>query len=261
MSGGHLSGSRWILTRPRNRAASWCDALTIEGAEVLLAPALELVEAESESVRSSLANFSQDGLLVFTSATTVQHFFSLIEQEDHHHLKSVHWAAVGPATAAAIRAGGYEVDVEGQGMGAEELVTQVISTFNRCEVIHYTSDAGLPIIIDRLSAAEFTTSRVEASKTQVEADLDPKSWKTDVQGSWSGIIFSSPASVRAVLSRAGDTKDSLLEVPAVAAGVTPANELPVQGWAQIEIAERATSTDLVVACANLLGGGTMKWSR
>ena len=61
MPDGHLRGSRWILTRPRNRAESWHQALRSEGAEVHLAPALKMVEGASEAVRSSLQNHQKNG--------------------------------------------------------------------------------------------------------------------------------------------------------------------------------------------------------
>ena len=257
MSGEILSGSRWILTRPRERSQSWSEALTAEGAEVFLAPALQLIKGERNSVRSALSNLDQEGLLVFTSATTVGHFFSLLQDEDQQQLEGIRWAAVGPATAKSIRDRGYELDVEGDGSGAEQLAKQVVSMIEPCQSIHFTSDSGLPIIVDQLRAAGFSVTSAEATRTQVEPGLDPTKWNAEVQGSWSGIIFSSPASVRAVLARSENVKEWLFAVPAVAAGSTTAQELQALGWPRVEILARATPSDLVVACAKLLGGGTM----
>ncbi|HIC22841.1 MAG TPA: uroporphyrinogen-III synthase [Planctomycetes bacterium] len=257
MPGENLSGSRWILTRPRIRSDSWHEALTARGADVFLAPALELIEGERDSVRFPLLNLGRDGLLVFTSATTVVHFFSLLEQEDYRQLDSMRWAAVGSATADAVRARGYEVDVEGDGTGADQLVQQVISVVKPCESIHFTSDSGLPTIVDQLSEAGFSVIRAEATRTQVEPGLDPMKWDLEVQGARSGVIFSSPASVRAVLSRSGNVRESLFAIPTVAAGVTTAQELQAQGWQNVEIAQRSTPADIVVACEKLLAGGTM----
>ncbi len=261
MVSGQLRGSRWILTRPRNRAESWSVALSAEGAEIFLAPAIKLVAGESAAIGSSLGSLQDNGLLVFTSATTVQHFFSLLGQDAHEKLKTARWAAVGPATAEAIRDGGYEVTVEGNGTGARELADQIIAAIPCCQAIHYTSDAGLPAIVDILSASGFSIARAEASTTQVESSLDPIRWHEDFPGTWAGIIFSSPASVQAVISRAGEVRDTLLRIPAVVAGLTTAEEVRRQGWEQVEIAKRATAADIVGACANLVGGGTMGMSR
>ncbi|MGE4620186.1 MAG: uroporphyrinogen-III synthase [Planctomycetota bacterium] len=257
MPGKNLGGSRWILTRPQNRSKAWCDALLAEGAEVLVAPALELLPAERSSVRSSILNLKSGGLLVFTSATTVVHFFSSFDKEDQIDLEQFQWAAVGPATAEAIRSFGQKVSIEGEGQGADDLVDQIVAQLSCCEVVHYTSDAGLAVVVDRLQKAGFSARRVEASCTQVDAGLDPESWNLGAENRWSGIIFTSPASIRAVLSRIGMSKDSLLAIPAVAAGNTTAKELEVQGWKTVEIAKRATPGDLVVACTNLLRSGTM----
>ena len=82
-------------------------------------------------------------------------------------------------------------------------------------------------------------------------------WDLGAQGARSGVIFSSPASVRAVLSRSGNVRESLFAIPTVAAGVTTAQELQAQGWQNVEIAQRSTPADIVVACEKLLAGGTM----
>ena len=248
-----LEGSRWILTRPRERASSWRVALEENGAEVVLSPAILLRRGPSEPVLQSLDGLPGGSLFIFTSATTVRHFFTMINPSEHDALRSMEWIAVGPATADAIREAGFEVSVEGDGSGADSLCSQLLSEIKCGSAIHFTSDLGLPIVSERLTAAGIDVMRVEVSRSQVENDLDPNSW-SDGQKSLSGIIFTSPASVRAVVSRIDDGCDVMQVTPAVATGVTTARELQVQGWKRIEIAVRSTAVDLIQACSRIVAG-------
>ncbi|MGE4614461.1 MAG: uroporphyrinogen-III synthase [Planctomycetota bacterium] len=171
-----LEGSRWILTRPRERASSWRVALEENGAEVVLSPAILLRRGPSEPVLQSLDGLPGGSLFIFTSATTVRHFFTMINPSEHDALRSMEWIAVGPATADAIREAGFEVSVEGDGSGADSLCSQLLSEIKCGSAIHFTSDLGLPIVSERLTAAGIDVMRVEVSRSQVEDDLDPNSW-------------------------------------------------------------------------------------
>ena len=246
-----LEGSRWILTRPRERASSWRVALEECGAEVVLSPAILLRKGPSEPVLKSLDGIPGGSLFIFTSATTVLHFFSMITPSDQEALRSMEWIAVGPATADAIREAGFEVRIEGDGSGADSLCSQLLSEIECGNAVHFTSDLGLPIVTERLMAAGFDVIRVEVSRSQVEEDLDPNSWSGG-QENLSGIIFSSPASVRAVVSRIDDGCDVMQVTPAVATGLTTAQELQEQGWNRIEIAVRSTAADLIQACSRIV---------
>ena len=246
-----LEGSRWILTRPRERAMSWRVALEENGAEVVLSPAILLSRGPSEPVLQLLDGIPGGSLFIFTSATTVSHFLTMINPTEHGALRSMQWIAVGPATAEAIREEGFEVRIEGDGSGADSLCSQLLSEIKCGTAIHFTSDLGLPIVAERLTAAGLDVIRAEVSRSQVEDDLDPNSW-SDGQKSLSGIIFSSPASVRAVVSRIDDGCDVMQVTPAVATGSTTAQELQEQGWNRIEIAVRSTASDLIQACSRIV---------
>ncbi|MDE0959778.1 MAG: uroporphyrinogen-III synthase [Planctomycetota bacterium] len=251
MNGDELQGSRWILTRPRERADSWRAALTRLGAEVMLAPAIRLSASDRLAVMPSLERLPADGLLIFTSATTVRHLVEMLGEDDRIRLQSMNWAAVGPQTAAAIREGGFEVTIEADGSGAEALALDVLDSMTCRPAIHFTSDIGLPIIKDRLAAAGFEVTRVEASTTQEEESLDPANWISEFPDP-TGIIFSSPSAVRAVSSRSEHGIDKLRAIPAVAAGQVTAQELREQGWKRIEMAVRSTMEELIQACIRLV---------
>ncbi|HIG06357.1 MAG TPA: uroporphyrinogen-III synthase [Planctomycetes bacterium] len=253
MSGSELRGSRWILTRPRDRAGSWRDALTELGAEVMVEPAILLSALEPAAVISSLASLPPESLLIFTSATTVRHLIEMLAAEDRTLLQKMYWIAVGPQTAAAIRDAGFEVRIEGDGRGAEALTAQVIDSLPCRRALHFTSDIGLPIVKDRLVAAGFEVIRVEVSRTEEEKSLDPVRWSSEFPEA-TGIIFSSPSAVRAVCRRSGDCFKELQGIPAIAAGEATAQELRQWGWKQIEMAVRSTVEEMIQACIRVVAG-------
>jgi len=129
----------------------------------------------------------------------------------------------------------------------------VIDSLPARRAIHFTSDIGLPIVEDRLVAADFEVIRVEVSRTEVEKSLDPVSWSSKFPET-TGIIFSSPSAVRAVCRRSGDSIQELQGIPAIAAGEATAQELRQWGWKQIEMAVRSTVEEMIQACIRLVAG-------
>ena len=77
MVSADLSGSAWILTRPRDRSESWKKILEDHGAIVEVAPVLKL---EPLNPGISWGRWTSNDLLIFSSATTVRHFFSLLPE-------------------------------------------------------------------------------------------------------------------------------------------------------------------------------------
>ena len=121
-----LQGSSWILTRPADRAEVWARFLEDHGARVHCDPVLQLSPVLEPIDWTPVESTA---LWVFSSATTVRHFFSRLPEA------SVSWgegasqplfAAVGKATAEAIREAGHEVTFLGPGTGAVDLVTLIL---------------------------------------------------------------------------------------------------------------------------------------
>ena len=249
MTRNSLLGSRWILTRPRERSVSWKDALTEQGAEVLVAPAIRLVKVQRTNFEKELDALPAGSLLLFTSATTVHHFQGLISDRESS-LRSMTWVAVGPSTAEAIRSAGYEVGIEGTGEGAEQLARTIIAEVSPGFAVHFTSDLGLPTLVEHLTNGGFSAKRSEISRVEIEEDLAPQRWWSEFPDC-TGIVFSRPSAVRAVISRGEECLDKLKSIPAVAAGETTAGELIEQGWKSVEISLGSTAGDLVSACSRL----------
>ena len=101
-----LHGVRVLVTRPASAAARLADAFVAEGAVVHRVPALAIAPVEdtksAERLRRRLADIS---VIVFTSVNAVEGFFGLVPGAAPDRLPAA-VLAVGPATAAALRARG-----------------------------------------------------------------------------------------------------------------------------------------------------------
>ncbi|WP_341675832.1 uroporphyrinogen-III synthase [Niveibacterium sp. SC-1] len=106
-----LAGRRIVVTRPAEQAESLCQAIVARGGEALRAPLIAIEAADDAATRHELAALALDlrsfDLVFFVSANAVQHGLSALRlaSEWPSHLGV---ATVGPGSAAALHAAGFE---------------------------------------------------------------------------------------------------------------------------------------------------------
>lgn len=106
MAAGVLAGRRVVVTRAADQADSLADALRAAGAEPVVVPLLEIVpEPAGVDALAALDPSAFDWLAV-TSPNGAQAYLAA-----HPGATPRHVAAVGTATAAALAAGGLQVDL------------------------------------------------------------------------------------------------------------------------------------------------------
>jgi uroporphyrinogen III methyltransferase/synthase len=126
--GAPLFGKRVLVLRTRTQAGRTSELLRARGAEPIEWPILELVDPpDRDRVRRAVLELSTYDLVAFTSENGVEWLFTAIEGEDldARAFGQARVAAVGPATAAALRARGAHVDlvaVEFVGEGLAEAI-------------------------------------------------------------------------------------------------------------------------------------------
>ncbi|MFQ5653684.1 MAG: uroporphyrinogen-III synthase, partial [Planctomycetota bacterium] len=110
---------RVVVTRPRARAGRWVEAFTAAGADVILFPVFEMRAAPAEENDRAL-RLLRDLLaerpsiprpwIALTSAASAEHFTALLDSVDllDEARAQFRFAAVGPATRAALAARGVE---------------------------------------------------------------------------------------------------------------------------------------------------------
>ncbi|MEJ7785419.1 MAG: uroporphyrinogen-III C-methyltransferase, partial [Solirubrobacteraceae bacterium] len=112
---GPLTGRTIAVTRARPQASALATRLRELGADVVEAPAIRI-----EPIEAALPEIAGFDLLCLTSPNGVRRLFELVR--DARSLTGPQIAAIGPGTAAALRAHGIEADVVPERSVAEGLV-------------------------------------------------------------------------------------------------------------------------------------------
>jgi len=111
-----------VVTRAREQARALGDALEQAGAQVLYCAAIRITDPEDAApFRAAVQRLREFDWVVLTSVNGVARFFEEVARlgVDARVLHALRFAAVGPATAAAIEEHGFEVGViPGKYLGA-----------------------------------------------------------------------------------------------------------------------------------------------
>ncbi|MBI2083422.1 MAG: uroporphyrinogen-III C-methyltransferase [Deltaproteobacteria bacterium] len=120
-----LFGKRILVTRTREQASELSHHLEEYGASVSEIPTIEIKPPASwRGIDHALASLKKYHWIIFTSVNGVSHFFERLQKKgrDLRDLKGIQIAAIGPATAEAIREKGIRVDSIAEEYRAEGLV-------------------------------------------------------------------------------------------------------------------------------------------
>jgi uroporphyrinogen III methyltransferase / synthase len=140
--GGPLAGRTIAVTRAREQASDLGRRLQALGARVVLAPAIR-----TEPIEAKLPELGGFDLLCLTSPTGAARLFELVR--DARALAGPRIAAIGPGTAAALRAGGIEPDIVPARSNAEGLVEALAGTDVRRALIARAQE-GRAVLPDAL---------------------------------------------------------------------------------------------------------------
>jgi len=141
-----LLGKRIIVTRAREQAGQLSSRLREAGAEVFEAPAIKIVSrTDSPAVKAAIARIAEFDWVVVTSVNGVRYLFEALDAAglDARTLGGKKLAAIGPATAQALRDRGLRADAVPEEFKAEGLV----------EAMGDTSVKGRKILIARAEEA------------------------------------------------------------------------------------------------------------
>jgi uroporphyrinogen III methyltransferase/synthase len=155
-----LFGQRVVVTRARTQAGPLVQRLTELGADVLEVPTIKIAPPSRVDVVSEvLAGLNAYDWLVFTSANGVTAFFEFFFRrfEDLRDIGGVRIAAVGPVTAAALRALHLQVDLMPDSATAMHVVEafkgyQTIENLRICLLRAEQANPELPRALEDLGA-------------------------------------------------------------------------------------------------------------
>lgn len=127
-----LFGKGIVVTRAREQASDSASLLASLGARVIQFPTISIEPlADYISVRAAISSLEQYDMVIFTSVNGVKHFWLQLEELglDTRALGGRKIAAIGPATADALRARGVIPDLVPQKYVAESVAEGIISLF------------------------------------------------------------------------------------------------------------------------------------
>jgi uroporphyrinogen III methyltransferase/synthase len=203
--GRPLFGKRVLVTRPRHQAGDMVRRLEELGAVVLVLPAVEVREpADWSAVDAALGRLASYQWLVFTSANGVHALVRRLRQmgRDLRALGPLRLAAIGPATAEALRGYHLEPDVVPATYRSEELAATLAERVAGQRVLLARADRGRDVLPQELARV----AHVEQVAVYSQADaLDEKSPALEAlrRGEVDYVTLTSPNIARA-LARALD---------------------------------------------------------
>lgn len=226
---GSLAGRVVALTRPADRGGGMVARLEAAGAEVLVAPAIEVAAAEDPAPLDAALSGAPFDLAVFTSVNAVRFTFGRLAALGRA-LRATRLAAVGEATAEALRAEGREPDVVPEEATAEGLLAALDAELAGRRVFLPRANRGRDTFPAGARARGAEVTAPVAYRTILRPEAGRSLRPRLEAGTVDAIVFFSPSAVRAVGEGLGADGPALLRRTLVAAiGPTTAAALEAAG--------------------------------
>jgi uroporphyrinogen-III synthase len=247
---GPLSGRCVVVTRPSDDAGRLAELLRAEGAEVLEAPAIEILPAsDTGPLDEAVADLCEGGFawVVFSSPRAVDAVCERMDELGYRRGIAAMIAAVGPATAAALVEAGFHVHVVADPHTTEALVEQFPAGHGR--VLLPRADIAPPGVEEALSRKGWTPVRVVAYRTGLSAAFPDDVSAALAAGRVDAVTFSSASIVRG-FARLTEERDGFA---AICIGPVTARAAREEGFTTSAMAEPHTIPGLVEALRRTLG--------
>jgi len=252
---GPLAGRTVVVTRSGPRAKGLAEALEDAGATTVILPLTTQTDPSDggAALAAAAAEVGRYQWVVLTSANAVHRFLGALR--DARSLATTLVAAVGPATADALRMGGVEPDLVPAESWAQGLVEEFPDRdpeLGEGRVLFPAADQAPDTIAEGLGQKGWDVTRVEAYRTVERPSPDPETLARAVAAD--AVTFTASSSVRAYPSLRGPDGVALPVPPCVVCiGPTTAATARELGLAGVEEAWGATVEGIVNALAHHLG--------
>ena len=253
-----LYGQRVLVTRTRHQASELSRALSEAGAEAIELPTIAIKERYDEARFAAAISSLKDGAyswLIFTSTNAVDIFFDVLEKKclDARSVRAS-VAAIGPATAQALKRRGIAVDVTPDRFTMEGLLDALDADMSDQRVLVPCAEGARAVLADELAkrGADVDEVTVYVAETPAE-DASPElveGLRRLRNGEIDLITFASSSSVTNLVSLLGDDIEPLKRCRIACIGpITAATAEEVLGRAPDVVAEEHTIAGLVAAIA------------
>ena len=253
-----LQGRRILVTRPRGQASALATLLVEQGAEPILIPTIELAPPRSWcALDAALASIRSFDWILFTSANAV-HAYAARARTLNLLPQAKRIAAIGPATARAIRESGLAPEVD--------LIPEVYVAESFAQVLAPYAPGATMLLVRAAQARDTLPETLTAAGAQITI---AEAYQTIVpQDSIHSLatLFRPPTALDAITFTSASTAQNLralldqahLPIPQ---GITLASIGPITSQAMRDLAltptvEAAESTiqALVASIVQVLGG-------
>jgi len=149
-----LFGKRILVTRPRQQAGDLARRLEVLGAKALILPTVAISDPGNwDKVDAALADLNKYHWLVFTSSNGVHSFIKRLWETGHdlRALGHLRLAAIGPATAIALRTYHLEPDVVPAQFRSEVLAADLLQHVVGKRVLLARADRGRELLREELA--------------------------------------------------------------------------------------------------------------
>jgi uroporphyrinogen III methyltransferase/synthase len=247
-----LFGRTIIVTRPLDKSRRLAERLAELGAQLVEAAAIEVHPPEDYSqLDAAISGLSRFDWLVLTSANGVGFLFDRLTALglDARALAGVKVAAVGPATAEALREKGIAADLVPEKFTTGDLGMAIcaLQPTERRRVLLARADVATPQLSEMLKAAGTEVTEVALYRTTRPAALPEQALEAIRQGKADWITFTSSSTVENFFALADVDKAKLKRVKFAVIGPVTARALESHGVKPAAIAEPHTIDALINA--------------
>ena len=240
-----LAGLRVVVTRAEHQSEGLAAAFERAGARAELLPLLEVVPpADPRPLERAAADLASYDWLVFTSANAVEAFLPLTGP-----LRSdLRIAAVGPATAAALRAFGSEPHLTARRAEAEGLAADLAPQIAGKRVLLPQAADARPALLQELKEAGAEAVAVVAYDKRFPPEAPARATALFAASPIGWVTFTSPRIVRHFVELCGADWDRRKgELRAVSIGPVTSAELRRFGVEPAAEAKRPGDEEMVAA--------------
>lgn len=207
-SGRPLFGKRVLVTRAREQASQLSRRLADAGALPVELPTIQIEPPESwTQVDRAVGQLDDYAWVVFTSANGVRWLFQRLETlgRDARALGQAKVAAIGPATAEALRAVGVRADFVPSEYVAEAVAAGLAERGVAGErVLVARAAEAREALVARLRSQDARVDEVAVYRTVPALDVGPRLRELLDSGDLDVVTFASSSTVRSLVGLLGD---------------------------------------------------------
>ncbi len=248
-----LFGRTVLVTRPAHQATDLVRRLADQGAAPLIQPAIAISPPDDWGpADQAIRDLQRYDWLVFSSANGVQSFLGRLDQLglDLRQLGPCRLAAIGPATAEALKQYHLGVDLQPGEYRAESLAEALAPETANKRVLLLRASRGREVLAESLTAAEAEVEQVVVYQSADVEQADPEIVAALAEGRIDWITVTSSAIARSLVHLFGD---SLAQAKLVAISPLTARVLAEAGYPAAATATQFTTEGLVEALLGAVG--------